>query len=153
MWLWRKGKKMIHCWSRHSPRKPSRWGRRNCFQWTKDDQYTRLSGQCAMWRVSRDYILLLAVGTHCCCWWWRSNVILGSYAVRTQGGVGCAHEGRNECIGGKDMWELVDGPKNVKALDHRWVLRMNLKADSFTKRLRPLLVTKGRVQKAGTDYD
>jgi len=39
------------------------------------------------------------VGTHFYFWWWRSNVIVGSYELRT--GVGYGHEGRNGCIGGK----------------------------------------------------
>jgi hypothetical protein len=44
-------------------------------------------------------------------------------------------------------WELGDCPKNVKVIDNRWVLRMNLNADILTQLLCARLVVKGSVRK------
>jgi hypothetical protein len=47
----------------------------------------------------------------------------------------------------KDMWELVDCPKNVKVIHKRWVLQMKLNADGLTKWLCAQQVMKGRAKR------
>jgi hypothetical protein len=85
------------------------------------------------------------VCTHFYCWWRGSNVILGSYELRTEGGVGYGHE-EMDALEENYTWEFVDCPKNVKVIDNRWVLRTEPNVDGLTKRLRVKLVAKVHVQ-------
>lgn len=72
-----------------------------------------------MWMTSEDYILSSAriynAGG-------GDNVVLGSYELRPEGGVGYGQE-EIDALVENDMWQFVDCPNNVKFIDNRYVLR------------------------------
>jgi len=61
----------------------------------EEHRTTNTHGQMAIVDDIRGLRVHSSVGTHSYCWWWRSKVILGSYELRTERGVGYDHEGRN----------------------------------------------------------
>jgi len=50
-------------------------------------------------------------------------------------------------------WELVDLPKDKKAIGCKWVYKVKQNADGFMSRYKARLVTKGYVQIYGIDYE
>jgi hypothetical protein len=50
-------------------------------------------------------------------------------------------------------WELVDLPKDKKAIGCKWVYKVKHNADGFVNRYKTRLVAKGYAQTYGIDYD
>lgn len=97
-------------------------------------------------------VLYSSVGTYFYFWWWKSNVIVGSYEIRT-GGVGYGHDGRNGCIGG--ITHVGVGWLSEECEGHRQPLGASNEPECWwlDKRLRARLVAKWHVQKTGIYYD
>lgn len=51
-----------------------------------------------------------------------------------------------------NTWELLDFPKNKKAIGCRWVYKIKYNADGTVERLKTRLVAKAYNQKEGFDY-
>ena len=52
-----------------------------------------------------------------------------------------------------DVWELVELPKDRKAVGSKWVYKIKTSADGTIERYKARLVAQGFSQKFGTDYD
>ena len=50
-------------------------------------------------------------------------------------------------------WDLVDEPKNRRALPYKWVYRLKETSDSTTPKYKPRLVAKGFREEYGVDFD
>ena len=50
-------------------------------------------------------------------------------------------------------WHIVELPKDRKAIDNRWVMRVKFNPDESINRYKARLVAKGYSQKAGIDFD
>ena len=51
-----------------------------------------------------------------------------------------------------DVWELVELPKNRKAVRSKWVFKIKTDADGSVERYKARLVAQGYTQKFGFDY-
>ena len=52
-----------------------------------------------------------------------------------------------------DVWELVELPKNRKAIGSKWILKRKFKCDGSIEKYKARLVAKGFTQKPGIDYE
>ena len=58
-----------------------------------------------------------------------------------------------ESLKDNNVWELVELPKDRKAVGSKWVYKVKTDADSSVERYKARLVAQGFSQKYGTDYD
>lgn len=52
-----------------------------------------------------------------------------------------------------DVWDLVELPKDRKAVGSKWVFKLKMNADGSVERYKARLVAQGFTQKFGVDYD
>ena len=53
----------------------------------------------------------------------------------------------------KDAWELVELPKNRKAIGSKWILKRKFECDGSIEKYKTRLVAKWFTQKPGIDYE
>ena len=58
-----------------------------------------------------------------------------------------------ESLGANDVWDLVELPRDQKAVGSKWLFKLKVAADSSTDRYKTRLVAQGFSQKFGVDYD
>ena len=58
-----------------------------------------------------------------------------------------------ESIKKNQVWQLVDIPKDRKAIGRKWILRKKLKLDGSLDKYKARLVAKGFTQVEGIDYE
>jgi len=51
------------------------------------------------------------------------------------------------------VWQLVDLPRDSKAIGNKWILKIKHKVDGSIKRYKTRLVAKGYTQQEGIDYE
>ena len=64
-----------------------------------------------------------------------------------------AMEKEMESLHANDVWDLVELPKDRKAVGSKWVFKLKVGADSLVERHKARLVAQGFSQKYGLDYD
>jgi len=64
-----------------------------------------------------------------------------------------AMEKEMESLHGNDVWDLVELPKDRKAVGSKWVFKLKVGADGSVERHKARLVAQGFSQKFGADYD
>ena len=64
-----------------------------------------------------------------------------------------AVEKEMESLHGNDVWDLVELPKNRKAVGSKWVFKLKVGADGSVEQHKARLVAQGFSQKFGADYD
>ena len=64
-----------------------------------------------------------------------------------------AMEKEMESLHCNDVWELVELPKDRKAVGNKWVFKIKTDADGSVERYKARLVAQGYTQKFGLDYD
>jgi len=64
-----------------------------------------------------------------------------------------AMEKEMESLHGNDVWDLVELPKDRKAVGSKWVFKLKVSADGSVERHKARLVAQGFSQKFGADYD
>ncbi|XP_057532999.1 uncharacterized mitochondrial protein AtMg00820-like [Amaranthus tricolor] len=58
-----------------------------------------------------------------------------------------------QALDDKKIWEVVDLPKEKKAIGSKWVYKLKFRFDGSLKRFKARLVAKGFNQKHGIDYE
>ena len=58
-----------------------------------------------------------------------------------------------ESLGANDVWDLVELPRDRRAVGSKWVFKLKVAADGSTDRYKARLVAQGFSQKFGVDYD
>jgi len=58
-----------------------------------------------------------------------------------------------ESIKTNKVWDLVDLPKECKAIENKWILKVKQKSDGSIERHKVRLVAKGFTQEVGIDYE
>ena len=58
-----------------------------------------------------------------------------------------------ESLGANDVWDLVELPRDRKAVGSKWVFKLKVAADGSVDRYKARLVAQGFSQKFGVDYD
>lgn len=64
-----------------------------------------------------------------------------------------AMEKEMESLHGNDVWDLIELPKDRKAVGSKWVFKLKVGADGSVERHKARLVAQGFSQKFGADYD
>ena len=64
-----------------------------------------------------------------------------------------AMEGEMESLHVNEVWDLMELPKDRKAIGSKWVFKVNRSANGVVERHKACLVAQGYSQKYGQDYD